>query len=426
MPPTRPRRAKKEPRDVEDPHTPQHAKQEPHQYVFTAVKKEPKVEPEFATFSPQNPIHGSEPSSKNKLSPSTAPPLSPLFSDESDGDVSDSSILPGSFSGVELLSPPGKPAIKFEKEEHDDTIAVKISPVIKKEEKVEDLKPAKITYVKEEHTIQSIKSPPRKRPRRVALKKEPCSSLSGTSDIEDLPCSSTPTVTIAELRHTLDLLTAHFNWEAPSPQPSMSVLDSLVRTVLSQATTDVNSGASFRRLKSSFATWADVRDAPFAAVQESIRVAGLSESKARTIRAVLDALHAERAGDLSMEYVRDIADENEARKELVRFKGVGEKTAACVILFGLRRCAFPVDTHVRRLAQRIGWMGPTEKYCSPEQVWDKLNPLFPQDEWVMAYGLHVLLIRLGKTLCKSGKVKPKCRDCPLNTMCATGLSEIGS
>lgn len=179
-----------------------------------------------------------------------------------------------------------------------------------------------------------------------------------------------------------------------------TVLDSLVRTLLSQNTTDVTSARAFATLKRQYPTWEAVRAAPAADVADAIRVGGLAAIKAARIQAILDTLVAER-GACSLEHRRALPTP-EVKAELGRFKGVGKKTASCVLLFALQRDDFAVDTHVWEITKALGWV-PTN--ASRDQAYDHLNELVPEE---LRYDLHVLLVRHGKACphcAKTGSAK---------------------
>ena len=118
------------------------------------------------------------------------------------------------------------------------------------------------------------------------------------------------------------------------------VLDSVVRTILSQNTTDKTSRVAFLSLKASFSSWRAVHDAYLSgegAVEEAIKVGGLSEIKARNIHNILAYLlhaHLHRCpdGEPSYEWLRE---ENTAfvKAELMQHKGVGPKTVRCVYMY---------------------------------------------------------------------------------------------
>jgi len=130
-------------------------------------------------------------------------------------------------------------------------------------------------------------------------------------------------------------------------------LEVLIRGVLSQNTSDVNSARAYENLVARFGTWEAVAAAPRAAIEGAIRQGGLAAQKARTIKAILERL-GER-GAYCLEHLRH-APVEEAERELKAVKGVGIKTARLVLLFGFGRPVFVVDTHVHRVARRLGWV----------------------------------------------------------------------
>ncbi|EEH61042.1 uncharacterized protein MICPUCDRAFT_5738, partial [Micromonas pusilla CCMP1545] len=174
------------------------------------------------------------------------------------------------------------------------------------------------------------------------------------------------------------------------------VLDSLVGTILSQNTTDVNSARAFARLAATFAPsrdgrgrlnfWETIRAAPSAEVEAAIKCGGLAEIKTSRIKVILNTLVEER-GAPCMEYLRDMSDDD-VKSELSRFKGVGPKTIACVLVFCLRR--FPVDAHVWKIAMALGWV---PKSASRDAAYEHLNRRVPD---ACKLDLHVLLVEHGK------------------------------
>ena len=108
--------------------------------------------------------------------------------------------------------------------------------------------------------------------------------------------------------------------------------------------------------------------------------------------------------------MRDLPDD-EARAELLSLPGVGPKTAAVVLSFSLGRDAMPVDTHVHRVAGRLGLVPPK---TSAERADRLLHELVPDG---LRTSLHVALIRLGREVCRAPI--PRCRRCPLNDICPT-------
>ncbi|EGD82416.1 hypothetical protein PTSG_03059 [Salpingoeca rosetta] len=267
-----------------------------------------------------------------------------------------------------------------------------------------------------------------------------CSSLTTQST----PFLGFPHPTPAECKHMHDALVQLYGPRTRPPHhraANTNLLDSLVRTILSQNTTDSNSSAAFRNLKQTFPTWEDVHSADVGALEAAIRSAGLAQTKSRRIKSILDTLHAEH-GKLSLEYLRELPSHT-VKEQLARFKGVGPKTISCLLLFAMQRPDMAVDTHVFRLAKRAGWV-PSDvevrkhnrvveqeqsscsvasknsrkrakrisndtQNCSAsslhswpgvtrETTYEHLNATVPDD---LKYALHLLLIHHGRRVCKS-------------------------
>jgi len=184
-------------------------------------------------------------------------------------------------------------------------------------------------------------------------------------------------------------------------------LDELVSTILSQNTNDRNRDVAYTHLRARFPTWEQVRDAPPAEVVEAIRPAGLANQKGPRIQGVLRQITQERGG-LDLDFLRSLTAE-EARAWLVRFKGVGPKTAAIVLQFSLNTPAFPVDTHIYRVTGRLG-LRPAK--MTVEQAHVHLARLFPPQDYGPA---HLNIIRLGREICHARR--PECPICPLKDSC---------
>jgi len=199
-------------------------------------------------------------------------------------------------------------------------------------------------------------------------------------------------------------------WRMPLP-----ALDELVSTILSQNTNDRNRDIAFERLRQAFESWEAVRDANVEQVIEAIRPAGLANQKGPRIQAVLRQITDE-VGRLDLSLLQDMTVEA-ARAWLMRFQGVGPKTAAIVLLFSLGKPDFPVDTHIYRVSGRLGLRPPE---MTVEQAHGHLAGLFAPESYGPA---HLNLIRLGREVCTARK--PLCSICPVNDLCAFygGLSK---
>lgn len=194
----------------------------------------------------------------------------------------------------------------------------------------------------------------------------------------------------------------HPDWRNPLP-----AVDELVCTILSQNTNDRNRDIAFNALKKRFATWEEVIRADEEDIIDAIRIAGLANQKGPRIKAVLTRIKQER-GDLDLSFLSDLPVE-EAREWLLRFNGVGRKTAAIVLQFSLNKPAFPVDTHIYRVTGRLG---VRPEALSVEQTHILMEKLIDPSEY---YAGHLNLIRLGRELCRARK--PECLRCPLNDLC---------
>jgi endonuclease-3 len=186
-------------------------------------------------------------------------------------------------------------------------------------------------------------------------------------------------------------------------------VDVLVATILSQNTSNANSSAGYRQLRRRFRSWQAAADAPVAQVEQCIRVSGLSRIKAPRIQRILRQIRdGSSDGRISLEHLRRLAP-RQAYEELLAYDGVGPKTASCVLLFSLGMPLFPVDTHVERIAKRLGWIGAK---ATAEQVQEALTPLIaPEDR----YEMHVLLIAHGRQTCKARG--ERCDWCSLAGLC---------
>ncbi len=194
---------------------------------------------------------------------------------------------------------------------------------------------------------------------------------------------------------------------APPPPRRLAPIDELILTVLSQHTSDVNRDRAYEDLRRAMATWDDVADAPVPAIARAIRRGGLAPTKAVRIKAQLRELRAQgRPLDAgAFKGMRSAA----LFDLLLALPGVGPKTAACVLLFSLNRPYFPVDTHVHRIAIRLGLV-PIRTDAVATQL--ALQAALPA---ASMYPVHMNLIRHGRAVCTAPV--PKCEECVLRSGC---------
>jgi endonuclease-3 len=198
--------------------------------------------------------------------------------------------------------------------------------------------------------------------------------------------------------------------EKKLPARRITPLDELVFTILSQNTNDVNRDRAYANLRRLFPTWDAVLAADPAQVEEAIRVGGLSKQKSLRIHRILYEIK-QQHGSLSLDFLQSW-EMDSIHDYLIKLKGVGEKTVACVLLFSLGLPALPVDTHVHRVTQRLGLVlaGTDEKRT--------MELLLKQVPSLDRYAFHVLIIQHGRSICHARK--PDCPNCVLLSLCPFG------
>jgi endonuclease III len=209
------------------------------------------------------------------------------------------------------------------------------------------------------------------------------------------------------------LARAHGPLEAPR---RLDPLEELVLTILSQNTSDVNRDRAYEALRRRFGSWEELAAARPRQVVAAIRPGGLANTKAPRLLAVLREIR-RREGSFDLGWM-DRASDEEVVAYLTSLPGVGPKTAACVLAFSLGRPALPVDTHVHRVATRLGLLPPRTPAGRAHALLESEVPPAIRVE------MHVGLIRHGRTICKAGR--PRCEACPLQDLCPTAPLYLGS
>ncbi|MCX5686792.1 MAG: endonuclease III [Candidatus Omnitrophica bacterium] len=184
-------------------------------------------------------------------------------------------------------------------------------------------------------------------------------------------------------------------------------VDGLMCTILSQNTNDRNSLAAFAVLKKNFRTWDGLSKVDARTVARLIKRAGLANIKAKRIKEVLGEIK-RREGKLSLASLARL-DTGDALKYLKSLKGVGPKTAACVLLFSFGRPVMPVDTHIFRVTKRLGII---DKDLNIEEAHGVLSAIIPKH---LIYGFHLGIIEHGRKTCKAQG--PRCGSCILYRLC---------
>lgn len=193
----------------------------------------------------------------------------------------------------------------------------------------------------------------------------------------------------------------------PRHKKKVDPLEVLIQTILSQNTNDRNRDRAYQTLKTRFLQWEDLLKAQTGAVKQAIRTGGLAGQKAKRIRQILQWIK-DRDGKLSLHFLKKMSS-GEIKKTLEKLKGIGPKTVHCLLLFGMGRDVFPVDTHILRVGKRMGLI-PVRMNAEKAHPW--MAPLIPTGK---SLSLHLNLIRFGREICKAKS--PQCHVCFLRREC---------
>jgi len=194
-------------------------------------------------------------------------------------------------------------------------------------------------------------------------------------------------------------------------QPDRNPVDALIGTILSQNTSDTNSGRAFIYLKASFNSWEALAMAPPEDIAEAIKCGGLSQIKAVRIKQVLGQIKKEQ-GRINLDSLKSM-NMTDAEDYLIRLPGVGHKTARCVLLFSLGKPSLPVDTHIFRVAKRLELI---DSKVSIDKAHSLLQELIPPSK---VYQFHVHMIEHGRRICHARQ--PRCNICILKGVCPSSL-----
>jgi len=199
-------------------------------------------------------------------------------------------------------------------------------------------------------------------------------------------------------------------------KPHGSAMDVLISTILSQNTSDTNSGRAFESLLETFIGWDAVAKARIGVITKSIKSGGLAKIKANYIKEALGQIYHD-FGRYSLISLKKMPVEK-SLPYLTSLNGVGEKTAACVLLFAFGKKIMPVDTHVHRVTKRLGLVPKNADRQKSFQFW------FDKKSIVDYYSFHLNLVRHGRVTCLARK--PRCGHCVLNKQCAYYREHFGN
>lgn len=185
-----------------------------------------------------------------------------------------------------------------------------------------------------------------------------------------------------------------------------SALEILIATILTQATSDRNAMKAWQSFQNKYDTFEAVVAMGPETLSETIRPAGMASQRTKVIFDVLKEVY-HRFGTFSLDSLAN--DPDGAWAFLTGLPGIGPKTAACTMLFGLKFPCFPVDVHIERIAKRLGWANLT---ASPAEIQQKLAARIPAE---LLEGMHILLLNLGRKYCRPRT--PNCAGCPIRERC---------
>ncbi len=171
----------------------------------------------------------------------------------------------------------------------------------------------------------------------------------------------------------------------------------LIRTILSQRTRDENTDRATDSLFSVYKNINEIADAPVEEIEKLIKCAGFYRVKAARIKEVSNILLDQFDGEVP-----------DNMKELLTLPGVGRKTANCVLVYGFKEPAIPVDTHVHRISNLLGLCDTK----NPEDTEEELIKIIPKEDWIV---LNDYMVQFGQTICKPNHMQ--CEICPIVDYC---------
>ena len=170
-----------------------------------------------------------------------------------------------------------------------------------------------------------------------------------------------------------------------------------IAVVLSAQTTDRQVNAVTGALFAEYPDFKSLSEAPLPKIEEIIKSTGFYHTKAKNIIALSQAVKERFGGTIP----------NDLDK-LTGLPGIGRKSANVILSIGFGMPALAVDTHVGRIANRLGFVSSDD----PFKVEKALTSVIPSDKWTMT---HLLFITHGRKICTARK--PSCEQCPIKKLC---------
>ena len=171
----------------------------------------------------------------------------------------------------------------------------------------------------------------------------------------------------------------------------------LISTILSSRTKDDTTFGASNRLFNKYKNPEELSKAKTVDIKRLIKPVAFYKTKSKKIKQVAEIIHKEYNNDVPIEM-----------EELLDLPLVGRKTANCVLVYGFRKPAIPVDVHVHRISNRLGIV-ETE---SPEETEIKLAKIVNRKYWIQ---INEYFVRFGQLICKP--INPRCNECEFNNTC---------
>ena len=215
-----------------------------------------------------------------------------------------------------------------------------------------------------------------------------------------------PTMSAARIARAVELMAQEYG---PFPaERRLPPTEEMVFTILSQHTSDINSGRAFARLMEQFGSLDAVARASVADIEVAIAPGGLAKVKAPRIKEVLQRILELNEGSLDLSFLREmhLAD---AKAWLRQLPGIGPKSAGIVLNFSLGMPAMAIDTHIFRVCQRLRAI---DAKTNADKAHDVMEAKVPPTE---VFNFHVAFINHGRRVCKAQR--PLCEECVVGEMC---------
>lgn len=190
-----------------------------------------------------------------------------------------------------------------------------------------------------------------------------------------------------DYKNVIQILKKHLKYETKKENP----FKVLICMILSQRTRDEITNSVCESLFRRFKNKEGLRKARVDEIYKVIKQVGFAKQKAKWIK-----------------QLAEIDKVPNTTEELTKLLGVGQKTAGCVLVYGFGIPEIPVDTHVHRISNRLGWVFTK----TPEQTRKELKKKVPKKLWI---DLNGVFVKFGQQICKP--TNPKCNICPIKDYC---------